>query len=218
MLAPTLLLSAALAGAIVVLTPGPAVLAFLGIGAAQGRMAGASFLVGHLVGDLLWSTLALVALVGAKLVSPWVFQGLAVFCGLYLFWLGFKALTARRTAEGGVDLSVRRPLGRGLVFGLSNPKSYPVTLSVFTALLAGDLDALTVGNAPVFLGACLMGFLAADAILIWLVGMGVVRRFYRRHELWIVRVTGVLFVGFAVNTLVHAWQDISAALSTRAPA
>jgi len=215
MLATSLLLSAALAGAIVVLTPGPAVLAFLGIGAAQGRMAGASFLFGHLVGDLVWSTLALVALVGAKLVSPWVFNALALFCGAYLFWLGFRAVTAKRSATGGVDLSVRRPLGRGLVFGLSNPKSYPVTLSVFTALLAGDLDALTIANAPIFLAACLFGFLAADAVLIWLVGMGVVRRFYRRHELWIVRATGVLFIGFAVNTLVHAWHDISAALAPR---
>jgi threonine/homoserine/homoserine lactone efflux protein len=214
-LAPSLLLSAAFAGAIVVLTPGPAVLAFLGIGAAQGRVAGAFFLVGHLVGDLIWSSLALVALVGARLVAPWVFHGLAVFCGVYLFWLGFKALTARRTAEGGVDLAVRRPLARGLVFGLSNPKSYPVTLSVFTALLAHDLGALTVGNAPLFLAACLTGFLAADAILVWLVGMGVVRQLYRRHEVWIVRATGVLFIGFAVNTLVHAWQDISTAFAAK---
>lgn len=217
-LAPSLLVSAALAGAIVVLTPGPAVLAFLGIGAAQGRMAGASFLFGHLVGDLLWTVLALVALVGARLVSPWVFHGLAVFCGLYLLGLGCKALTARRTATGGVDLAVRQPLGRGLVFGLSNPKSYPVTLSVFTALLASDLDALTVGNAPLFLAACLAGFLVADAILIWLVGMGVVRRFYRRHELWIVRATGVLFIGFAVNTLIHAWHDVAATMQVRARA
>lgn len=214
-LAPSLLVSAGLAGAIVVLTPGPAVLAFLGIGAAQGRLAGAYFLFGHLVGDLLWTVLALVALVGARLVSPWVFHGLALFCGVYLFWLGFKALSARRSGSGGVELAVRLPLARGLMFGLSNPKSYPVTLSVFTALLAHDLGALTVGNAPLFLAACFAGFLAADAILIWLVGMAVVRRFYRRHELWIVRATGLLFIGFALNTLIHAWQDVSTALAPR---
>ena len=214
-LTPSLLVSAAVAGAVVVLTPGPAVLAFLGIGAAQGRIAGAFFLVGHLVGDLVWTILALVALVGARLVSPWVFHGLAVFCGLYLFWLGFRALTARRTPEGRVDIAVKRPLARGLMFGLSNPKSYPVTLSVFTALLASDLGALTVGNAPLFLAACFAGFLVADLVLIWLVGIGLVRKLYRRHELLIVRATGVLFIGFAVNTLVHAWQDISTALATR---
>ena len=115
-------------------------------------------------------------------------------------------------------MAVKRPLARGLVFGLSNPKSYPVTLSVFTALVAGALGALTVGNAPLFLAACFAGFLAADAILVWLVGMGIVRKLYRRYELWIVRATGLLFIGFAVNTLVHAWQDISMGLVARSKA
>jgi threonine/homoserine/homoserine lactone efflux protein len=193
----SLLLSAAIAGAIVVLTPGPAVIALLGIGAGQGRRAGAAFIIGHLAGDLMWSALALVALVGANVLAPWVFQALASFCGLYLFWLGARAVLVRRREAAAVAAHVRRPLRRGLVFGLSNPKSYPVTLSVFTALLAGDLGSLA---------SCFVGFLAADALLIWLVGTAPLRRLYRRHELWLVRLTGVLFIGFAVNTLLHAWQ------------
>jgi threonine/homoserine/homoserine lactone efflux protein len=208
---PALLLSAAVAAAIVVLTPGPAVLAFLSIGAGQGRSAGAFFLIGHLAGDLIWTILALVAIVGTQLVSPWLFEVVALFCGCYLFWLGMRALLARRRSEGEAILTVRRPLARGFVFGLSNPKSYPVTLSVFTALLAGKLDQLTTSNAPLLLAACFAGFLVADAILVWLVGMPPVRRFYRANELWILRVTGVLFIGFALNTLWHAWQDWSSA-------
>jgi threonine/homoserine/homoserine lactone efflux protein len=208
---PALLLSAAVAGAVVVLTPGPAVLAFLGIGAGQGRGAGAFFLIGHLAGDLMWTVLALVAIVGTQLVAPWLFNAVAVFCGGYLFWLGMRALLARRNPAGEMVLSVHRPLARGLVFGLSNPKSYPVTLSVFTALLAGKLDRLTPGNAPLLLAACFAGFLVADAILVWLVGMAPVRRFYRANEIWILRVTGVLFIGFAVNTLWHAWESWSSA-------
>ena len=202
----SLLLSAAVAGAIVVLTPGPAVIALLGIGAGQGRRAGAAFIIGHLAGDLMWSVLALVALVGANVLSPWVFHALATFCGCYLFWLGARAVLVRRREAAAAASFVRRPLRRGLVFGLSNPKSYPVTLSVFTALLAGDLGSLTVGTAPLLLASCLVGFLVADAVLIWLVGTALLRRLYRRHELWLVRLTGLLFIGFAVNTLLHAWQ------------
>ena len=202
----TLLLSAAVAGAIVVLTPGPAVIALLGIGAGQGRRAGAAFIIGHLAGDLMWSVLALVALVGANVLAPWVFHALATFCGCYLFWLGARAVLVRRREAAAAASFVRRPLRRGLVFGLSNPKSYPVTLSVFTALLAGDLGSLTVGTAPLLLASCFVGFLLADAVLIWLVGTALLRRLYRRHELWLVRLTGLLFIGFAVNTLVHAWQ------------
>ena len=38
------------------------------------------------------------------------------------------------------------------------------------------------------------------------VGTETLRRLYRRHELLLVRITGLLFIGFAVNTLLHAWQ------------
>jgi threonine/homoserine/homoserine lactone efflux protein len=209
-LGPALLSDAAVAGAIVVLTPGPAVIAFLGIGAAQGRRAGAKFLIGHLAGDLLWSSLALVALVGARLVAPWVFNALASFCGLYLAYLGTLSLLARRKPGSVGVLQSRRPLLRGLTFGLSNPKSYPVTLAVFTALLAGQLGDFTFGQAPMLLASCFAGFIAADLILVWLVGVGPVRAFYRRYEIWIIRATGAMFLGFAANTLLHAWQGWTA--------
>jgi len=201
----SILMAAAMAGAIVVLTPGPAVLALLGIGAAQGRRAGAGFLVGHLVGDTLWAMLALTALIGARVIAPVVFQTLAVICGAYLLYLGMRAVLVRRDATGQVSTSVRRPLHRGLMFGITNPKSYPVTLSVFTALLAGNLESLTAANAPLLLGAVFVGFLVADAILIWLVGTPPLRRLYRAGEIWIVRATGVMFIGFAVATL---WQAL----------
>jgi threonine/homoserine/homoserine lactone efflux protein len=209
-LAPLLLANAAIAGLIVVLTPGPAVIAFLGIGAAQGRRAGALFLAGHLAGDLFWSILSLVALVGARLVAPWVLNALASFCGIYLAYLGLRSLLARRERAGQPVIQARRPLVRGLAFGLSNPKSYPVTLAVFTALLAGQLGQFTLDQAPPVLASCFVGFILADAILVWLVGIGPVRRFYGRYEIWIIRATGAMFLGFAANTLWHAWQGWTA--------
>jgi threonine/homoserine/homoserine lactone efflux protein len=166
---------------------------------------GPGFLIGHLVGDTLWAMLALTALIGAKVIAPVVFQVLALVCGAYLFYLGARAVLVRRDATGQVSTSVRRPLHRGLMFGVTNPKSYPVTLSVFTALLAQDLDALTISNAPPLLGAVFLGFLVADAILIWLVGTPVLRRLYRAGEIWIIRATGVMFIGFAVTTV---WQAL----------
>jgi threonine/homoserine/homoserine lactone efflux protein len=116
-----------------------------------------------------------------------------------------RSVLVRRDATGQVSTSVRSPLHRGLMFGVTNPKSYPVTLSVFTALLAQDLDALTVSNAPLLLGAVFLGFLVADMILIWLVGTPLLRRLYRAGEIWIIRATGVMFIGFAITTL---WQAL----------
>lgn len=155
------------------------------------------------MGDLWWTALSLAAMVGARTIAPGFFLALALFCAAYLMWLGLAALFARPDAEGRAMPVVRHPLRRGLLFGISNPKSYPVTLSVFTALMAHDIEALTLATAPLLLAACFVGFLVADAILIWLVGSGPVRRFYRAHEIWIVRGTGAIFVFFAVTT---AWQ------------
>ena len=136
------LLGAAAAGAAYSLTPGPGFLALLGIGAAQGRGAGARFIFGHFAGDVLWSGLALAAIIGARQVGTTVFDLLGIACGVYLGWLGLRALRARRSAEGGPVQVVRRPYLRGLVFGLTNPKGYPVAVATFTALLAGQASQL----------------------------------------------------------------------------
>ncbi len=195
------LIDAAAAAAIVTLTPGPGMLAFLTLGAAQGRRDGAWFLAGHLAGDITWSIAALVSLIGAQMVAGWVFKVLTLFCGAYLLYLGLRALLVRRGNAGSGKLRIERPLMRGLTFGLSNPKSYPVTLAVFAGLLAGALQGLTLAQAPVLLLACLLGFLSADVLLTYVVGLRAVQSFYRRYEGWILRLTGLLFIGFAVNAL-----------------
>ena len=195
------LLGAAAAGAAYTLTPGPGFLALLGIGAAQGRRAGASFILGHFAGDVLWSGLALTAIIGARQIGAEVFDALGVFCGAYLGWLGLRALRARRASDGMLLQVVARPFLRGLVFGVTNPKGYPVAVATFTALLAGQSEQLDWAALPSLLGAASCGFLAADLVLVALVGASTVRRFYRRHELWIVRASGVLFIGFAVVSI-----------------
>lgn len=196
--------AAYMAAAAYVLIPGPAFLALLGIGAGQGRKAGAFFMGGHLAGDMVWSALALVAIVGAKTVGTVVFDALGLFCGFYLAWIGWTALNARPRAPGEAVLTVTSPLRRGLVFGLTNPKGYPVALATFTALLAGQAEQLDFAALPPLLGASFLGFLTADVILIAIIGAKAVRRFYRAHELAIVRASGLLFCGFAVQAVWHA--------------
>lgn len=200
----TLLFGAFLAALLYVLIPGPAFLALLGIGAGQGRKAGALFMGGHLAGDLLWSTLALIAIVGAKTIGSTVFDVLGLFCGFYLAWIGWSALRAKPRGENQPLITVERPYRRGLIFGLTNPKGYPVALATFTALLAGSSNALDFHALPALLAVSFLGFLVADIILIGIIGASIVRRFYRRHELAIVRLSGVLFMGFAVQAVWHA--------------
>jgi threonine/homoserine/homoserine lactone efflux protein len=79
-----------------------------------------------------------------------------------------------------------------------------VALATFTALVAGSAGALDFEALPMLLSVSFLGFVTADIILIGIIGAGVVRRFYRAHERLIVRCSGVLFMGFAVQALWHA--------------
>jgi threonine/homoserine/homoserine lactone efflux protein len=203
-LTPGLLLASAVAGGAYTLAPGPAFLALLGIGAGSGRRAGAWFLAGHFAGDVIWASLALAAIIGAKTVGTTIFDVLDFVCGVYLCWLGYRAVTARRLDDGSTNFAPRHPLRRGLVFGLSNPKAYPVAVAMFTALLAGHAAALDWTALPALLAAACAGFAAADIILIAIIGASPVRRWYRRHALWVTRASGVIFLGFGLQAIASA--------------
>jgi threonine/homoserine/homoserine lactone efflux protein len=203
-----LLFASALSGAAYTLAPGPAFLALLGIGASRGRRAGALFLCGHFVGDVVWASLSLTAVIGARTVGTLLFDVLGMVCGVYLCWLGVRSATARRGADGAVTTEPARPLLRGLAFGLSNPKAYPVAVAMFTAVLARYANALDWSAFAPLLAAACAGFVTADAVLITVIGAGVVRRFYRRHGLWVTRVSGVVFLGFGVHAIATAGPGI----------
>ena len=186
------------------MAPGPAFLALLGIGASRGRRAGALFLTGHFAGDVLWAALALVAIIGAKTLGTTFFSILDAICGVYLCWLGYGAVTARQLDDGTTTFVPRDPGRRGLAFGLSNPKAYPVAVAMFTALLAKQSAVLDWSALPPLLAAACCGFVAADVILITTIGARPVRRWYSRHTLWVTRASGVLFLGFGLHAIFSA--------------
>ncbi len=186
------------------ITPGPGVLAVFGIGAARGRRAGAAFLCGHLVGDVVWCGSALVAIIGARVIGSGIFDALGVISGVYLFWLGIRALRTRREPGGEVAAHVGRPLWHGVAFGLTNPKSYPVAIATFTALLSSRAGSLGWGMLPLLVTVSFAGGVLAYAILVGVVGAPRVRTLYRRHQVMVTRLSGAMFVGFALTALWHA--------------
>jgi threonine/homoserine/homoserine lactone efflux protein len=195
---PALLVGAASAAVVSALAPGPAFLTLLGIGATQGRRPAAWFALGHLAGDVLWSALAMMAIIGARILGPVVFEVLGLACAAYLFWIGLRAVAIRRHRQGPPPIAVRRPLLRGIAFGLTNPKGYPVAIALFTVFLAGK-GTLAWGLLPLLEAAACAGFLAGDAAVVGLVGMGWARGLFRRHEVRITRACGLVFIGFALE-------------------
>lgn len=79
-----------------------------------------------------------------------------------------------------------------------------MAVATFTALLSSRAEMLSWSMLPGLIALSFLGGLAAYAILIGIVGARQVRGWYQRHELAITRVCGVMFIGFAVNALVHA--------------
>lgn len=206
----TLFLTAVLAGIVYVVTPGPATLAVLGITAAHGRARGLAFFLGHGVGDLTWSALALAALLGASRLGPELFQGLGLACGVYLVWLGLKALTTR--AQGaGPAIGAAAPIRTGMVFGLTNPKAYPFSLAMYGALSVGVGPSLGVGDAGLLFLATTLGMAIGDLVTVAWTGLPAVGRLFLRFRGPISRGIGLIFVAFGVKT---AW-DAAAALRGR---
>lgn len=201
---PSLLMAVLASGFIYGITPGPGVLAVFGIGAAHGRRAGAGFLCGHLLGDVVWCSTALVAIVGAREIGSTAFDVLGVLSGLYLFWLGWRAVRARQRGVEAPQGPAQQPFWHGILFGLTNPKAYPVAVATFTALLSSRAELLTWSMLPWLILLSFVGGLMAYAILIGIVGARQVRTLYQRHELAITRLCGVMFIGFAINALAHA--------------
>ena len=159
---PRILIATLAAAYLYVVTPGPAFLALFTLAASRGRRSGAWFIIGHLVGDVTWGALAVAAIVGANQIGPTLFELLGLVCGLYLIYLGWRAVTTRKNAPPRT-IGAKRPLATGMAFGLTNPKSYPVALAMFSAIVAPYIGNLTIADAPQMFVAAFLGFLLADA-------------------------------------------------------
>ncbi len=198
-----ILFASAVAAYLYVVSPGPAFLALFTLAASKGRASGAWFICGHLVGDVTWGGLAVAAILGANRLGATLFELLGAGCGLYLIYLGARAVMTRKDAPPRA-IGASRPLATGLAFGLTNPKAYPVALAMFSALVAPYVGELRLADAPQMLAAAFVGFLAADATLIFAAGLPAVRRFFLTHGVVVTRVVGLIFIAFGAKSLYDA--------------
>ena len=197
------------AGFVYSVIPGPAVLLVFSLAAQHGRGMGAKFLIGHMAGDIVWSALAFASILGVSQMGPLLFEILGAGCGLYLIYLGIKAITAKSIGEAPV-LRGHRPYRAGFLFGLTNPKAYPVAVAVFTALLARYAMELSWSSLPLMgLSAWIGIVLGYLATLFW-AGLPLVRRFFLTHGMIVTRVIGVTFVLFGAKSIIDAGRSFQA--------
>jgi threonine/homoserine/homoserine lactone efflux protein len=196
------------AGFIYAVTPGPAFLAVFALAAQKGRGAGGKFLLGHLAGDVLWGGLALAAIVGVNQLGPMLFDTLGIACGVYLIYLGMKAVLSGKSSSQA-PVGALRPVQAGLLFGVTNPKAYPVSLAVFTALTVRFAGEIGWQTAPALMAAAIAGFLAGYVVILFWAGLPPVRRFFLRHGATVTRVVGVTFILFGIKSMSDAGRSIA---------
>ena len=117
--------------------------------------------------------------------------------------LGFRAVTTRKDAPPRT-IGASRLLATGMAFGLTNPKSYPVALAMFSAIVAPYIGALKMADAPQMFIAAFAGFPLADATLVFAAGLPAVRRFFLTHRVAVTRVVGVIFILFGARSIADA--------------
>jgi len=200
---PQILAATLIAAFLYVVSPGPAFLALFTLAASRGRVAGAKFVCGHLVGDVTWGALAVAAIVGANRIGPALFEALGFGCGLYLIYLGARAILTRKNAPPRA-IGATRPLATGMAFGLTNPKAYPVALAMFSAIVTPYIGALRAIDAPQMFASAFLGFLLADATLVFAAGLPAVRRFFLTHGVAVTRFVGLIFILFGARSIADA--------------
>jgi threonine/homoserine/homoserine lactone efflux protein len=126
--------------AVMALTPGPANLFAIALGLSRGKRAVLAGVAGMNSASLTWFAAAALGLGALILAFPTAFRVLAVAGGLYVAWLGIKAIRAglkHESATAVVTLHAERPpFIDGFLVQAANPKA----ILFFTAVLPPFLD------------------------------------------------------------------------------
>ena len=152
------LLGFAAASAALIAMPGPNVAVILATGAARGRMAALTVVLGMTLAQGLQIALVVFGLAALVSAFGWTLA-LVKWAGIaYLAFLGLRALTAPAPHPGAAPLSVRRLFATGAITALAHPKPLAfhaafLPLFVDAARPAGPQLALLGG---VFLGLALV--------------------------------------------------------------
>ena len=131
----------AVALALVVVIPGPNVLAVTTT-SMRDRRAGIRMALGVSTGDLIWAGSAIAGLGAALAHARPVFEAMRWLGAAYLLWFAWRLwrAPAATAGEGRTD-PARRAFWRGVVVDLANPKAAVFFTTLFASLLPADLDA-----------------------------------------------------------------------------
>lgn len=203
------LVAFALAGALLVLIPGPDTLVVLRSVALSGRREGARTSLGVLTGLMIWMLAAALGLTALLRASQDGYMILRLAGAAYLLYIGVQALRSRvlrRADDAAATASpVRSIVGRGyragLMTDLLNPKVGVFFITFFPAFIPrhAPVAAMTVGLGLIFVAETALYFALMLVFVRRLSAWMASERVRRRLN----RATGLVLIGFGVRLAVE---------------
>ncbi len=192
---------------IAVASPGPAVMAIISTSVRSGRSGGMAMAMGVMTASVIWATTAALGLAALLAAYGQALYVLKIMGGLYLFYLGFKALKSALTKTKVMSDEGLEPTGslsgfylKGLMVHLTNPKAIFVWIAMVSLGLPHDAPAYVT---PVFIAGCfVVGVITMNAFAL-LFSLRPVLAGYKKARRGIEGVMAAFF-GFAAFKLVTA--------------
>lgn len=187
----------------IAMVPGPNTLIVLHAGL-HGRRTGLAAAAGIWPVGFFFAAAGLAGL-GTLLANlPEVAEAMRIACGLYLLWLGAKAIRRSFAAEdvvateAGAAMTTREAFRAGVLANIANPKSIAYYMSIFAATGAASLGPVHQTLAVVMMPTLSVLWYALLAVV---VGSRPVTRALDRSRSWIERLAGGLMILFGVKLL-----------------
>ena len=188
------LVSLVLATFIFAITPGPCTMAVLATSSTRGVIAALYFIVGGVLGDLIYLSVAIFSLgVLFGYVEPLIFY-VKIIGGVYLIYLGYRCFVAQvASATVNYPGSSIRQFSAGLLVCISNPKVIIFYLSFLPLFV--DLGSLNLAAGVELM--LVIGLTVTSALLlITFMGNQLRKLMSSPHSLrWLNRCSGVMLIG-----------------------
>lgn len=198
-----ILATLAAAQVVIAMSPGPNTLIVIHA-ATRGRRLGLAAASGIWPVGLTFATLGLLGIGTVLTALPEIAEAMRIVCGVYLVWLGVKAIR-RSFAEGGaITVAPRRETTAaeafrdGVITNLTNPKSIAYYVSIFTATNAAALGA----------GEQMLALIMMPTIsFLWYAGLAFavasppVAAVVDHGRSWFDRLAGLTMIGFGAKLL-----------------
>lgn len=131
-----------------VASPGPGVMGTVAVAMRQSLKNSAAFIIGMILGDLVYLTFAVFGLTAIANNFNTLFQVIRILGGIYLLYLAYKLWTSEGVLERGEASQKKRgSLFTGLFITLSNPKVVLFYCGFLPNFI--DLQKLTMGDLAV---------------------------------------------------------------------